>query len=206
MRFLIEGLKWPIILFLQKLIQNVFLSLWFRPASIHGNSSQWNKFSVFTFKDLCSHSTTRIHQILGWVWFDMIRNTKRISEIIRFEEPRTFTYQPVWGSGKIQQLHLASPQPFLSPIFIAAAEKFWLFYPSKLQRHDEKSNLRQSQEVWRRLKVPSPGGVRGQTVVSAALLQGYRVTEGRGRGRGLYGHRSKLSRQSDSPPHWLEEA
>ena len=155
---------------------------------------------------LCSHSTTRIHQILGWVWFDMIRNTKRISEIIRFEEPRTFTYQPVWGSGKIQQLHLASPQPFLSPIFIAAAEKFWLFYPSKLQRHDEKSNLRQSQEVWRRLKVPSPGGVRGQTVVSAALLQGYRVTEGRGRGRGLYGHRSKLSRQSDSPPHWLEEA
>ena len=50
----------------------------------------------------------------------------------------------------------------------------------------------------------SPGGVRGQTVVSAALLQGYRVTEGRGRGGDCTGidRNSPDSRTPDYHTDW----
>ena len=84
MRYLIERFKLPIILlFIQKLIENVVFSLW---LGLHGNSTHMH---LQIFKIIL-----RIHQIFGWVWFDMIR-MKYHKKNIRPDNPRTIGYQPV---------------------------------------------------------------------------------------------------------------
>ena len=121
--------------------------------------------------------------------------------ISRYKAPRRISQSedPKRSSSSTLKIHKSFFPTFSS--FLSVNETMHNQHKVGSKKHQISNQICDSHKKTEEdLKQPLPGGVRGQTVVSAALLHGYRVTEGGGRGRGLYGHRSKLSRLSDGLP------